>query len=312
MQSSNFFNAHFVVSRVVNSRLYFQGYYSGFRSSRKNDTGPAGIGFQSTSTSTYEGLIQTANGHVEWSAGGNNKVTGGYEFEHEKFGNNGLTPDGSGNFFTRAYQSSSTFYVRNLLSLADGRLNLAGGLRAQAFSLRQPRFSDPGSPFSGLRLSDPPAAFTFDGSAAYSLRATGTKLRAHVGSGYRVPSLYERFGTFFNQFAFPPPARFEVLGDPDLKAERSIAADAGIEQSFTGDKLKLSAAFFYTRLADTIGFGNAVRDIGGVRRDFGGYENQKGGLARGGEFSASARPTGSTDIFASYTFTNSDQRSPQV
>jgi vitamin B12 transporter len=55
-----------------------------------------------------------------------------------------------------------------------------------------------------------------------------------------------------------------------------------------------------------------VSDVGTTPRPFGGYVNQKGGIARGAEFSATIRPTTSTDIFASYTFTNSDQHEPQV
>jgi outer membrane receptor for ferrienterochelin and colicin len=52
--------------------------------------------------------------------------------------------------------------------------------------------------------------------------------------------------------------------------------------------------------------------IGTTPRPFGGYLNTKGGIARGGEFSGQVRATDSTDVFASYTFTNSDQRNPQV
>ena len=47
-------------------------------------------------------------------------------------------------------------------------------------------------------------------------------------------------------------------------------------------------------------------------RPFGGYENQKGGIARGAEFSGTIKATRSTDIFGSYTFTNSDQREQQI
>ncbi len=61
-----------------------------------------------------------------------------------------------------------------------------------------------------------------------------------------------------------------------------------------------------------IGYGNIVPNIGATTRPFGGYLNQKGGIARGGEFSASIKPTASTDIFTSYTYTNSDQAAPQV
>jgi outer membrane receptor protein involved in Fe transport len=131
----------------------------------------------------------------------------------------------------------------------------------------------------------------------------------HVGNGYRVPSLFERFGTFFSSFG---SASFTALGDPGLKPERSIAGDAGVEQYLAGEKLKLSAVYFYTRLIDTIGFGNVVPDIGPTPRPFGGYLNTHGGIARGAELSGNYKPSRLTDIFASYTFTNSDQREPQV
>jgi iron complex outermembrane receptor protein len=41
-----------------------------------------------------------------------------------------------------------------------------------------------------MTFASPPAAYTGDGSAAYFIRRTGTKLRAHAGRGYRAPSLY--------------------------------------------------------------------------------------------------------------------------
>ena len=155
----------------------------------------------------------------------------------------------------------------------------------------------------------PPATYTFDAAVSYFVERTGTKFRAHIGNGYRVPSLYERYGAFFSTFAGP---EFVALGDPRLKPEKSTAFDGGVEQYFVGERVKLSAVYFYTKLIDTIGFGNVVEDIGSTPLPFGGYVNQKGGIARGGEFSATIKPSGTTDIFASYTITNSDQREPQV
>ena len=106
-----------------------------------------------------------------------------------------------------------------------------------------------------------------------------------------MPSLYERFGTFFSTFAGP---EFVALGDPNLKPEKSIAFDAGIEQYFASERVKLAGVYFYTKLIDTIGFGNIVDSIGSTPRPFGGYVNQKGGIARGGEFSATVRPAHTT------------------
>ncbi|MFL6375209.1 MAG: TonB-dependent receptor plug domain-containing protein, partial [Pyrinomonadaceae bacterium] len=311
IQHSRFFSGQLAVNQIINSNLVVNGYYQGLKTRRRNDDGPLGPGFQDPSTSIFDGQIHTANAHVVWAANGINTFTGGYEFELEKYGNQGMTPSGMGNFFLNERQSSHTFYAQDLVSLYDGRLQVAGGFRAQLFRLGRPTFSLTNAPYSNLTLSNPPTAYTFDGAASYFFRSSGTKLRAHVGNGYRVPSLFERFGTFFDQFGFPKPD-FVAFGDPFLKPERSIAFDAGVEQNAAKDKVRLSATYFYTRLRDIIEFGNAVPNIGVTTRPFGGYENSKGGTARGAEFSANARPSSSTDLFASYTFTNSDQRSPQV
>jgi len=304
-QRSKFFNGQIVLTHAFNDRFVFQGYYSGLRTQRKNDDGILGIGFQSASTSFFDGTIQTANGHFNWTPNRSNEITAGYEFEHEKYGNDGFTPSGTGDFFTRAYQSSNTIYAQDLIKLFDNRLQIAGGFRVQFFDLKTPKFSITNAPYANLTLANPPNAYTFDGAASYFFEQTGTKIRAHVGNGYRVPSLYERFGsTFF--------LGFTALGDPELKPERTVAFDGGVEQNLFDNRAKLTAVYFYTYLIDTIGFGNNGRVIPNTPRPFGGYLNTKGGIARGGEFSGQLRATDSTDVFASYTFTNSDQRVPQV
>ncbi len=310
IQKSKFFNGQVVLTQIINDQIIFQGFYSGLKTSRKNDNGTLGIGFQSASTSIFDGTIQTANGHFNYTPNKFNEITVGYEFEHEKYGNDGFTPTGSGNFFTRAKQSSNTLYAQDLISLLNGRLQIAGGFRAQFFSLKDTEFSLNNAPYAGLTLENPPTAYTFDGSASYFFEKSGTKLRAHVGNGYRVPSLYERFGTFYATFF--NPNRFVALGDPNLKPEKTIAFDGGVEQTLFNKRANLSATYFYTKLIDTIGFGNVVPPIGTTRRDFGGYLNTKGGIARGAEFSGRTKISDSTDFFASYTFTNSDQRAPQV
>src|SRR5690606_20643295 len=128
-----------------------------------------------------------------------------------------------------------------------------GGVRAQWFDLGETRFSLENAPYQGTLAASPPAAFTADGAVSYYVASTGTKIRAHVGNGYRIPSLYERYGTFYSTFITP---EFIALGDPGLKPERSIAVDAGVEQFLLGGKARLVAAYFYTSLTETIGFGN--------------------------------------------------------
>ena len=308
-QKSQSFIGQLALTQVINDKLFFRATYQGLRTQRKNDNGVLGIGFQSASTSVFKGLINTANAQLNWTPSRYNETTVGYEFENEKYGNDGFTPSGTGNFFTRAKQSSNTFYAQDLLKLFKNKLQLAGGFRAQYFNLKTPTFSLTNAPYTNLTLDNPPTAYTFDGAASYFFNRSGTKIRAHVGNGYRVPSLYERFGTFYNSFGTPS---FVALGDPNLKPEKTIAFDGGVEQNLFNNRAKLTAVYFYTKLIDTIGFGNVVANIGMTPRTFGGYLNTKGGIARGGEFSGQIKATSSTDIFASYTFTNSDQRVPQV
>lgn len=309
LQRSRFLSGQASIEHVMSNKLVLGGYYQGLTTRRVNDNGPLGPGFQSASISIFEGTIHTANAHLKWTPNDAHQVSIGYEFERERFGNDGRTPSGFGDFFTRAGQKSNTFYLQDLIGLANGRLQIAGSMRVQTFGLDRPEFSLSNAPYTALTLSNPPNAITFDGAAAYSFRSTGTKVRAHAGNGYRVPSLYERFGTFFSTFGTPG---FVALGDPFLKPEKTIAFDAGIEQDLARERVRLSATYFYTRLNDIIGFGNMAPAIGATSRPFGGYENRKGGMARGAEFSSRIQASRSTEVFASYTFTDSQQRTPQI
>ncbi|MGI8638842.1 MAG: TonB-dependent receptor [Pyrinomonadaceae bacterium] len=310
-QKSQFFNGQLVLNQIINDRLNFSATYQGLKTSRKNTNGISGIGFQpfgGAQTSVFDGQIHTLNTHFNWTPNSHNLITAGYEYEWEKFGNDGIAPGAAGNFSTRAKQKSNTFYVQDLLNFFNNRLQIAGGFRAQFFNLKNPTFSAANPPYRNLTLENPPNAYTFDGSASYFFQRSGTKIRVHVGNGYRVPSLYERFGTFYSSFS----QNFIALGDPNLKPERSIAFDGGVDQTLFKNRAKLTATYFYTRLIDTIGFGNVVANIGTTTRPFGGYITTKGGIARGAEFSGRVKATNSTDVFTSYTFTNSDQRTPQV
>jgi iron complex outermembrane receptor protein len=140
-------------------------------------------------------------------------------------------------------------------------------------------------------------------------RSSGTKLRAHAGNGYRAPSLFERFGTFFSSFF-----GYSVFGDPRLRPDRSFAVDAGIDQTLFRNRLRASATYFYTRLQEVIifDFSGAIDPVTDPFGRFGGYRNTNGGIARGAELSMTASPIRSLNISAGYTYTKSLQRTPQV
>jgi iron complex outermembrane receptor protein len=295
VQRSKFFNGQIVFTQSFADDVVFQSYYSGLRTSRVNTDGILGPGFQSEYTSKFDGTIHTANAHIDWLRNVN-RLTAGYEFEREKFGNDGFTPNPSDAFETRARQSSNTFFVQNLLSLFENKLQLAGGFRGQWFSLERPTFSSPNYPTRFDQTVDPPAAYTGDASVSYLFSRTNTKLRAHVGNGYRVPSLYERFGAFFFL------GSFFGAGNPLLKPERSVGIDGGVEQRLMKERLKLTATYFYTEIKDEIT--HAPTDIVGGEA----YFNLDKHFSRGAEVSAEIKVTPSTNVFASYTFTNSDNR----
>lgn len=306
IQKSRAFNGVVSVTHNFTPSVWVNGYYSALQTKRRNGNGLLGPPFQSGSTTHNDGLIQTANANVNFSPRFHN-IKAGYEFEHEKYSNENFTPSGTNDNWTRAFQSSHTLFAQDVLSLHGGRLQIGGGIRGQWFDLKLPEFSLNNTLFANSTSIEPEAALTVDLAASYFFRSSNTKLRVHIGNGYRVPSLYERFGSYYSTW---PTTSFVALGDPGLKPEKSIAYDAGIEQGIFDGKATLTATYFYTHLRDVIAYGSVPQPDPNNR--LGGYLNTKGGISRGGEFSIDAKPTRSTDVFASYTYTNSDQLEPQI
>jgi iron complex outermembrane receptor protein len=250
--------------------------------------------------SDYVGTVHTLATRVDLSLGRHQLVTAGWEFESETFENGSFPGDGSANSSVDVTQKSHSLFLQDQVRLLGGRLQVAGSLRAQLFTLDAPRFEPPASvPYQGVRFDAPPSARTADGSIAYSLPSLGTGLRAHVGSGYRAPSLFERFGTGFDS-----SFGYSVFGDPRLGPERSLGIDAGVDQSLLGARLRASATYFRTRLRDVILFdfsGTIHPDTDPFGRSAG-YRSAGSGQASGLELSVSATPFASGRISAAYTF----------
>jgi vitamin B12 transporter len=273
--------------------------------------GPAGTGFEPAgSTRTdFDGRAHTLNARADLLVGTHNIITAGYEFERETFINRQFPESASDNFALTVSERSHALFAQDQVRLLNDRLQLSAGFRAQFFNLNAPRFTPSASaPYTNIAFASPPNAYTGDGSIAYFFPRTNTKLRGHVGNGYRAPSLFERFGaSFSNLFGF------SAFGDPRLAPERSISFDAGIDQTLAHNRVRASATYFYTRLQETIlfDFTGLVSQPDPFGR-FGGYVNTRGGLARGVELEFDAAPTRTLDVRASYTFTNSDERTPRV
>jgi vitamin B12 transporter len=306
-RAGRFLNGAMSLEGQPTAKLNYSVSFQTLASGRRYANGPAGSGFQFLGTQRFDGRIQTANVQVHYQPSATHLLTGGYEFENENYAfdfTNASDPGAAS--AVNVTQKSSALFVQDQTRWFGGRLMLTGGFRAQYFSLDRPLFFPLASaPYQGISFASPPAAYTGDGSLAYFIRSSNTKLRGHVGRGYRTPSLYERFGAGFDSLF-----GYTTYGDPRLAPEHSISFDGGIDQSFVKGHVRASATYFYTRLQEVIAFANSLN--GDPFGRFFGYYDSQGGLSRGVETNVAVSPIAALNFSASYTFVNAMERSPAV
>lgn len=313
LRKASFFDGAVIFTQRPTESFGYTISYQGLVTNRSTINGPLGVGFQpfgGTTRSDFDGRIHTLSARVDIRAGSFNYITGGFEFENESFTNPSFQVNPADNSDVDVSQRSHALFVQDQLRLVDDRLQISGAFRAQFFRLHEPRFTPAASaPYTGITFQSPPAAYTGDGSIAYTFRSSGTKLRGHVGNGYRAPSLFERFGTAFDSFF-----GYSIFGDPRLEPERTIAFDAGVDQTFADNRVRLSATYFYTQLRQVIifDFSGLIDFTTDPFGRFGGYLNTNGGIARGAEVELRATPARTLNVTAAYTFTKAQQRTPQV
>jgi vitamin B12 transporter len=239
------------------------------------------------------GSTDTLDARTNLRLGRSNLVTAGLEFERESiFQENTFSPVG-----TTDRQRTFAIFGQDQIFLLDERLQISVGVRGQFYRLSA---ADRPGFLASLAAK---SSVTGDATIAYLIRSTGTKLRAHVGNGFRSPSLFERFGEGTLN------GNFVRFGDPTVSAERSISADGGFDQRLARDRVLFGATYFYTRLQSVVDF--AFTDPLGIR-PFGGYYNRPGGMARGVETYLETTPLRGTSVRAAYTYTNSDRFSPAL
>jgi outer membrane receptor protein involved in Fe transport len=243
----------------------------------------------------HDGKTDTLDARSNLRLGRHNLVTAGFEYEGESIFQSSV-PSFSPVNNTTDRQRTFALFAQDQIFLLDDRLQISVGARGQFFSVSAA--DRPGL----LGTIKPERSLTGDGSVAYFIRSSGTKVRGHVGNGFRAASLFERFG----QGTFSTLG-FRRFGDPTLRAEQSISFDAGFDQRVASDRARFGATYFYTHLKRVIGFNNFfVVDPLGLGR-FSGYENRPGGFSRGLETYLEAAPWRNGNLRASYTYTNSDQ-----
>lgn len=120
---------------------------------------------------------------------------------------------------------------------------------------------------------------TYRATAAYFLDATGTRLHASWGTGFRAPSLFELYAA--------------TWGNPDLKPETSRGWDVGVEQTLWQDRV----------VADVTFFRNDTEDL--IQWQPTGYTNIASTRAFGLETSLQVAVTETLRTRATYTYTES-------
>ncbi len=289
----------------MNSRFSYRIGYNVVGSVRDNRNGPAGPGYyqpQFNQSDRYLGRIDTLQAKVNYLLGSHQVWTAGYEFEQEHYRN--ITTDANPVAAQRVYertearQRDNAVFVQDEIRLIGNRLEILLSGRFTQANLDQPTFIGALSPYAGARLTNPPAAYTGDASIAYFLRTSSTKVRAHSGNSFRLPSLYERFGGYlFDGFDY-------AYGDPRLAPERSVSGDFGFDQYLFQQHLKVSGTYFYTRLQHVITYLSFPPGYVDPYGRSGGYAGSPGGMSRGVELSGDFHPTRKTSVFATYTYTN--------
>jgi vitamin B12 transporter len=124
---------------------------------------------------------------------------------------------------------------------------------------------------------------TYRLAPAYLIGATGTKLKASVGSGFKAPTLAEMFQNFPN---------FDFFANPNLRPESSVGYDFGFEQ----------------RLADSVQFGvtyyrNDIKNLIADNAAFTSYANVGRAVTDGVESFVAYQPMQALELRADYTFT---------
>ena len=124
---------------------------------------------------------------------------------------------------------------------------------------------------------------TWRGTAAYVHRPSNTRLHGSLGRGVKNPTLFELYGTTST-----------FTGNPNLRSERVLGMDAGVEQTFYEGALIGDVTYFRNRFEDYIdGTGNSAKNVAGTTK------------VDGLEFTVVAKPAEAFKLTANYTFTYS-------
>ena len=126
---------------------------------------------------------------------------------------------------------------------------------------------------------------------------TGTIIKASAGSGFHGPTLYQ---LFFNQTG----SSYSQKGNPDLRAERLIGYDAGVEQKLLHDKLHFGATWYDNKVKNLIQSTLSIDNSSGYSYYQYSYGNVSRARMYGVEAFAEWKPIKTLDFNLTYTWTH--------
>jgi vitamin B12 transporter len=124
-------------------------------------------------------------------------------------------------------------------------------------------------------------ALTYRIAPAVVFDETGTKLKATIGTGFKSPSLYQLYA---------PGTLWGPIGNEQLRPERSLGWDAGIEQAFWKGRIQTGLTYFRSDFRNLIDYDAAL-----------GYINIGRARTQGVEAFTAFQPTAAFDMRLSYT-----------
>jgi vitamin B12 transporter len=130
---------------------------------------------------------------------------------------------------------------------------------------------------------------TYREAPTYLIAATGTKLKASVGTGFKAPTLSELFQNY---------PSFGFYANPNLKPETSIGYDAGFEQALFADSVQFGATYYRNDIKNLIDFNASFTsniNVGKAETD-------------GVEAFIAYQPIESLNLRADYTYTEANDQ----
>ncbi|MBI1982627.1 MAG: TonB-dependent receptor, partial [Acidobacteria bacterium] len=237
--------------------------------------------FGDSFSNNLRGVINTRS---EITVTNQNFFVAGFEYNREQIRNTFIADDAFTPFTLP--RTSLAFFAEDRWNPA-ARLFLTAGVRVDDIRTRE---LPPGG--FGIRPLLPETSVT-----KVNPRVSAAFLARQTGNGLGATRLHGSFGT-----GIRPPNGFELAftDNPNLKPERSVSFDAGIEQRFFDDRAVLDATYFFNRYEDLIVvLGGSLANLSSFLSD-----NLANSRAQGAEFSFRIRPRSSLEVGGHYTRLN--------